>query len=59
MGSVLMYASERSSHCQNRGDLSIRREREKKVVECGKAMEIEKWVREGERDRDPLSFHRL
>ena len=36
-------------------------EGEKKVVECGKAMEIEKWVREGERerDRDPLSFHRL
>ena len=46
---------------EQRRSLNPQREGEKKVVECGKAMEIEKWVREGERerDRDPLSFHRL
>ena len=56
MGIVLMYASERSSHCQNRGDLSIRRGgREKKS--CGvRKSDGNRKVGEGGRESWPFEF---
>ena len=60
MGSVLMYASERSSHCQNRGDLSIRREVGGREKSCGvRKSDGNRKVGEGGRERErswPFEF---